>query len=225
MTINPILKIIRAKKIGVLINDARTKSGKSMEECAEAMGITPEELTAIEYGERPPSLPEVEILAYYLEVPMQHFWGSEVLNPDGGEKPYDAGELKQLRQGVIGGLIRKARVEAEMSVEELGEKAGIAADVLESYEQGEAATPLPDLETLAKILDTPMDFYEDQTSPVGNWFTEQKNMREFIELPREIQEFIGKPINRPYLELAIRLSEIKVEKLRALAEGLLEITL
>lgn len=225
MTINPILKIIRAKKLGVLINDARTKSGKSVEECAEAMGISAEELTAIEFGERPPSLPEVEILAYYIEVPIQHFWGSEVLSADGGEKSYDAEEIKQLRQSVIGGLISKARLEAGMSVEELGEKAGIAADVLESYEQGVAATPLPELESLAKILDTPMEFYEDQTSPVGSWFTEQKNTREFIELPKEIQEFIGKPVNRPYLELAIRLSEMKVEKLRSLAEGLLEITL
>ncbi len=39
MTINPIMKIIRAKKLGVLIRDARLKTGKSLEECAQAMGI------------------------------------------------------------------------------------------------------------------------------------------------------------------------------------------
>ena len=41
----------------------------------------------------------------------------------------------------------------------------------------------------------------------------------------ELQGFVCKPINRPYLELAVRLSEMSVEKLRGVAEGLLEITL
>jgi hypothetical protein len=60
---------------------------------------------------------------------------------------------------------------------------------------------------------------------VGSWFASQKYVREFQNLPPEMQEFISKPINRPYLDLAVRLSELKVEKLRALGEGLLEITL
>jgi len=37
--------------------------------------------------------------------------------------------------------------------------------------------------------------------------------------------FVLKPINLPYLELAKRLSEMSVDKLRDVAEGLLEITL
>jgi hypothetical protein len=44
-------------------------------------------------------------------------------------------------------------------------------------------------------------------------------------MPSELQSFVVKPINQPYLELAQRLSEMSVEKLRAVAEGLLEITL
>jgi transcriptional regulator with XRE-family HTH domain len=67
MTINPILNIIRAKKMGILFRDARIKSGKSIEDCSQAMGISADELVAIEFGERPPTLPELEIFAYYLE--------------------------------------------------------------------------------------------------------------------------------------------------------------
>jgi len=47
---------------------------------------------------------------------------------------------------------------------------------------------------------------------------------DFQNLPPEIQSFIVKPTNRPYLDLAIKLSEMSVEKLRSIAEGLLEIT-
>jgi hypothetical protein len=44
-------------------------------------------------------------------------------------------------------------------------------------------------------------------------------------MPVDLQTFVSKPINRPYLELAQRLSEMSVDKLRSVAEGLLEITL
>ena len=49
-------------------------------------------------------------------------------------------------------------------------------------------------------------------------------MQKFLELPPEIQLFASKPVNLPYLELAMRLSELNAEKLRAVAEVLLEIT-
>jgi transcriptional regulator with XRE-family HTH domain len=225
MTINPILKIIRAKKLGILIRDARVKTGRSLDECATAMDISVEELTAIEFGERPPTLPELEILAYYLEVPLDHFWGNEVLKTDETEKNINIGEIKQLRQNEIGALIRKARIEAVLSEEELADIAGISVTNLQAYEQGDVPIAIPELETIIQILNNSMKNFEDQDSPVGGWFIEQRNTHEFLNLPKELQEFIGRPVNRPYLELAIKLSELKVERLRALAEGLLEITL
>jgi transcriptional regulator with XRE-family HTH domain len=225
MTINPILKIIRAKKLGLLIRDAREKSGKSIEECAQVMDLSTDELVAIEFGERPATLPELEILAYFLEIPLEHFWGNEILKTDGSVNFVDPGEIKQIRQNAIGALIRKARIEAVLSEEELANQAGISVTNLQAYEQGEVPIALPELEILIQILNNSMKNFEDQATPVGNWFMEQRNMREFLNLPKELQEFIGKQVNRPYLELAIKLSELKVERLRALAEGLLEITL
>ena len=50
-------------------------------------------------------------------------------------------------------------------------------------------------------------------------------MTNFDGLSPELQDFISKPINRPYLEIAQRLGDMSVEKLRTVAEGLLEITL
>jgi len=225
MTINPIRKIIRAKKLGLLIRDVRVKSGRNLEDCAQAMGVSTDELLSMESGERPPTLPELEILAYYLEVPLEHFWSNEVLKIDANDKSFDADEIKRLRQNMIGALIRKARIEAVVSVDELAQKAGISPEILQSYEQGEIPVPLPELEILAQVLNNSITQFEDQESPVGSWFVEQRNMHEFLELPMELQDFIAKPVNRPYVELAVKLSELKVERLRALAEGLLEITL
>jgi len=225
MTINPIRKIIRAKKLGLLIRDVRVKSGRNIDDCAQAMGLSTEELLALESGERPPTLPELEILAFFLEVPLEHFWSNEVLKIDANDKSFDADEIKRLRQNMIGALIRKARIEAVVSVDELAQKAGISPEILQSYEQGEIPVPLPELEILAQVLNNSITQFEDQESPVGSWFVEQRNMHEFLELPVELQNFIAKPVNRPYIDLAVKLSELKVERLRALAEGLLEITL
>jgi transcriptional regulator with XRE-family HTH domain len=225
MTINPILKIIRAKKLGILIRDAREKSDNDNEEVARAMGITPDELKAMELGERAPTLPELEMLAFYLDVPLEHFWENEVLKQSDNELGFNPDEIGASRQKEIGELISQGRTQASLSIEELAQQSGISPASLQLYEQGEAPIPLPELEVLAKNLNNPITYFEDQQGPIGSKFTEKRNINEFLELPVDLQEFIGKPINRPYLELAVRLSELKVERLRALAEGLLEITL
>jgi transcriptional regulator with XRE-family HTH domain len=225
MTINPILKIIRAKKLGVLIRDAREKSGKSLEECAKAMGLSSDELSTVEFGERPPTLPELEILAYYLDVPLEHFWDNEVLKPTGSDRVVAPEEIIQSRQKAISDLIHEGRMKAGHSIEELAQQAGIPPESLQSYEKGEVPIPLPELEILAQVLNNSIREFEDHQGAVGNWFAEKRNINEFLGLPQELKEFVSKPINRPYLEMAVRLSELKVERLRALAEGLLEITL
>jgi transcriptional regulator with XRE-family HTH domain len=225
MTVNPIIKIIRAKMLGVLIRDARLKSGKEVEECAQAMGISADELLAMEFGERPPTLPELELFAYDLGIPLEHFLGRDILSQNGGEKSIDPAQVSHIRQGMIGELIQRGRSEAHLSIEEMAEKAGIGSEDLRAYEQGERPVPLPELEILAQAMNNSLDYFEDEQGPIGSWFSEEKLVHEFHNLPAELKEFISKPINRPYLEIAVRLSELKVEKLRALGEGLLDITL
>jgi transcriptional regulator with XRE-family HTH domain len=225
MTPNPILKTIRTKKLGVLIRDARLANGKSLEECALTIGVTPDRFEMFEYGMEPPSLPELELLAYTLKVPLEHFWGNELLKKNGKTAPLDAAQVKVLRQKMIGALVRKARIEAGLSVIEAAAEANLSEAQLQAYELGEQAIPIPDLEILSQVLNKTVFEFQDRHSPVGHWFAEQKTAQEFNDLPVELQGFVCKPINRPYLELAVRLSEMSVEKLRGVAEGLLEITL
>jgi len=54
---------------------------------------------------------------------------------------------------------------------------------------------------------------------------DQKGIQQFLELPHELQDFVCQPVNRPYLELALKLSSMPTDKLRSVAEGLLDITL
>ena len=69
---------IRTKKLGVLIRDARLAARRSAQECAEAIDIRKGLFRAYEDGLRAPSLPELEALVYYLDLPIDHFWGKSV---------------------------------------------------------------------------------------------------------------------------------------------------
>lgn len=216
---------IRAKKLGVLIRDARIVAGRSVSDCAAAMGVGVEVYEAFEMGDQAPSLPELEFLAYTLDIPLEHFWGEETLSARLEKNRVDVQKLALVRQRVIGVLLRKARLEAQKTLEDVAQAAGIPVEDLESFEYGELPVPLPVLEQLVGILDRDLREFQDRKGPVGVWFIQQRALQDFKELPPELQEFASRPINRPYLELAQRLSEMSVDKLRGIAEGLLEITL
>ncbi len=226
MPINPISLSLRSKKLGVLIQDARLANRKSAAECAGSIGVSETRFEAFELGEDTPSLPELEILAYYLQVPLDHFWGQNSLSESGvSGKPLEAGRLVDLRQRMIGALLQQARQKAGLSLETAAEKSGFPASELETYEFGDQPVTLPVLEALTEIYKCSVRDFQDQKGPVGVWASQQRALQDFKELPPELQSFVCKPVNRPYLELAQRLSEMSVDKLRSVAEGLLDITL
>jgi transcriptional regulator with XRE-family HTH domain len=216
---------IRKKKLGLLIFDARQAMRRSAAECAQAIGIDAELFQEFEQGTKSPTLPQLELLALYLNVPLEHFWGRESLSeartPDG---LHDKERLALLRNRLIGTSLRLARNNVNFSYREVTEKTGISEDQMKRYESGEASIPLPELELLASSLDIPIEEFYDKRGPIGRWRSQQGSYQKFLDLPPEIQQFVAKPVNRPYLELAMRLSELSAERLRAVAEVLLEIT-
>jgi len=217
---------LRAKKLGVLIRDARLAARRSPEECARAIGVTRGVLRAYEEGYRAPSLPELETLAYFLKLPMEHFWGRSAVSDEVPQvEPLDLPQLVQLRQRIIGALLRQERNNASLSISVVAQETGIPASRIKAYELGERAIPLPELEALVTALASRIETFFDQSGPVGKWMAEQRSMKQFMDLPPELQAFVSQPVNRPYLELAVKLSSMSSEKLRSVAEGLLDITL
>jgi transcriptional regulator with XRE-family HTH domain len=226
MFTNPTAKILRAKKLGVLIRDARIFACRSLSECAETLGMSQPAYEAYELGEQSPSLPELELLSYFFGVPLEHFYSNQLLERNHRFKEnFDLEVLIGLRQRMIGALIRKARKEADLSLESLAETSGIAPAMLEAYELGERPVPVPELDAIAFALGSTVKDFQDQHGPVGMWFAQEDALKGFQNLSPEMQAFVSKQVNRPYLELAQRLSDLSVEKLRSVAEILLEITL
>lgn len=216
---------IRSKTLGALIQDARLAARMSVRECAEAINISDGNFRSYEKGTKSPSLPELEVLAYFLDIPVTHFWGTETLSDNApATAPLDLSRLVGLRQRMIGALLRKERTTASLSLKSLSQESGVSTRRIKAYEMGEAPIPLPELEVLLTALGGRIETFLDKSGPVGQWIIQQKAIEEFLELPLELQEFVCLPVNRPYLELALTLSDLSSAKLRSVAEGILDIT-
>ncbi|HET7144466.1 MAG TPA: helix-turn-helix transcriptional regulator [Anaerolineales bacterium] len=217
---------IREKKLGLLIRDARMAERRSIKECADAIGIKPGLFRAYEEGRRAPSLPELETLVYYLKLSISHFWGKEIKSDlTSPAELLDTSRLIALRQRMIGALLRQERNNVNMSIRHIANETGISPARLKAYELGERPIPVPEFESILTVMGSRIETFFDRSGPVGQWMTSQQGLQKFIELPEEMQNFVCQAVNRPYLELAMKLSDMSREKLRSVAEGLLDITL
>lgn len=216
---------IRTKKLGVLIRDARLAARRSVQECAEAIGVRKSIFRSYEEGVRSPSLPELEALVFFLDISLDHFWGREIKSavPSPHQK-IDLQRLLPLRQRKIGALLRQERLNASISIRNLATKTGIASSRIKAYELGERAIPLPELELLVTTLGGRIESFFDRVGPIGQWMLSGEAVQNFLEMPAQLREFVALPVNRPYLELAMKLSNMSRDKLRSVAEDLLDIT-
>lgn len=219
-------KTLRAKKLGILLRDARLSAGKTMKECGEAIGVSGSTISSYEKGKSSPSLPELEMLSFYLKIPIEHFWKDTLISSD--EPVYDELEIEHsqaIRQRQVGKLLEKARIDLEKTYEDITEQTHITYGRMKRFESGSSPIPLPELELLCQVLELSIsDLFEFETE-VGKWITAQSGLAEFLTLPTDLQNFITKPVNRPYLEVANRLSSLSADQLREIAESILEITI
>jgi len=224
--VNPNIAKLRSKKIGVLLMDARLYRGKGIQECANVIGVSDDMYQAYEFGVASPSLPELESLAFYLRIPIDHFWKNEIVSSRSSfSQRLDFDKLIKLRQKMIGSLIQQARTNSNITLERMAELVGVSTQDMENYESGETSLPLPELESISQILNRPVSDFQDTETELSKAPDVIQMTQQLQEMPSDLRTFVLKPINRPYLELAQRLSEMSVDKLRAVAEGLLEITL
>lgn len=216
---------IRTKKLGVLIRDARLAVRRSVQECAEAIGVRTGIFRAYEEGTKSPSLPELESLVFYLDLPLDHFWSREIKSTNTApHQKLDLPKLHAIRQRKVGALLRQERMNASISIRSLAQSTGIASSRIKAYELGERAIPLPELEVLVATLGGRIESFFDSSGPIGQWMLSEETVKQFLEMPVEVRQFVSAPVNRPYLELAMKLSSMSRDKLRSVAEDLLDIT-
>jgi transcriptional regulator with XRE-family HTH domain len=215
---------IRRKIIAVLLQGARLKSGKSKKDCAAALGVTAGAYAAYEDGRRDLSLPELELLANYLNVPIGGFFdNTDRLVEE--EPPVPREQVVELRQRIVGALLRKARVDKNVSQKDLAEHIGISPRRMTEYEFGQKPIPVSHLQEMADALDVPMSYFVDEgIGTIGEHELVRSQFDKFSDLPEDVRRFIVNPTNISYLRVAQRLSDMTTQQLRNIAAAILDIT-
>lgn len=217
--------ILRRKILGVKIRHARIRAGLNLKDVGQALGLSADLVSDIEFGRRDVSLPQLEVMALIFSVPLIYFWSDDPIEEPNLNFPTQ--EAMSLRNRIIGALLRQARTEAGRSQEELANLLGIPASRISSYEFGKMEIPLPELEQMADHLNVSLDYFIDQgiaANNSGGRETTLDEINQFSQLPEELRDFVSNPANILYINIAMKLSELSADTLRALAEGLLEVT-
>ena len=216
--------IERRQLVATLLQAARLKAGRSKQECAQAVGVTAGVYNAYEEGRRDITLPELELFAHFLKLPVHQFFDrTDRLTAE--EPPIPSDKIIALRQRIIGVLLRQARTEKDRSVKDLAERLGVSTRVISDYELGRKVIPVIHLQEIADMLGVSMSYFVDEgVGPVGEQELRRSQFERFGDLPDDLRKFVVNPTNISYLRVAQRLSDLTSQQLRDLAASILDIT-
>ena len=210
--------VLERKIIGVLMRAAREKSHRSVKQVAQRLGVSAGRMRQYEAGAREISLPELEMLALYLQIPLSYF-----LNPDSNvaeemPAPPQPEKIKSLRV-LIGTRLKQARLAAGKSREESASAARIKPSSLARYERGLGDMPITELERLAAFLGVNLFYFLQDDRP--DEASEILDLEKLARLPRDVRAFALNPDNLPYLRMAQKFRDLPHDKLKELGEILL----
>ncbi|QPC81597.1 helix-turn-helix transcriptional regulator [Phototrophicus methaneseepsis] len=216
---------LRGKVLGVLIRDARLDSARTIEDCARLLNTAPAMIESWEYGEEVPSLPQLELLAYYLDVPVSHFWSQNALENDRAKTATKQPAYLALRDRMIGAQLHQARMDYGLSLEAVSESSQLDAELIDQYEQGEVSIPMTHLQILANAVNKNVNYFLESVGYVGELLQAREDWQAFMALDEDTRAFVANPRNLAFIKIAMMFRDMPTEQLRKVAEGLLDITM
>lgn len=214
---------LRGKMLGVLIRDARLGAARTTGDCAHLLTVTEETIEAWEYGDTVPSLPQLEMLAYYLNVPVSHFWGQSTLQQ--AAHPQKPSDYLLIRDRILGAMLRQSREEAGLSLDQISAQSQISVEQLEAYELGQQPIPMNELTVLAGLMSRNVSYFQESSSYIGELLHTREDCQKFAELDDDVRDFVANPVNLGFIRIAMMFSKMPAAELRRIAEGMLEITM
>ncbi len=216
---------LRAKMLGVLLRDARLSAARTPEDCARLLRISATQIENWELGEEAPTLPQLELLAYYLDAPLSHFWGMETLKISRAGQEHLQPEYVTLRNRMVGALLRQARENSGLSQDDLAAQAGLDAAKISYYELGEAAPPMHELAVLASCVNQNLSYFLESDSQIGELLAMREAWKHFASLPDDVRVFAADPTNIGFIHIAVMLSKMPTDQLREVGASILDITM
>ncbi len=210
--------VLQRKIIGVLIRAAREKARRTPAQLAQCLGVTAARVRQYENGARDLSLPELELIALYLQTPLSFFIsGESTIEEEVPQAPKP--DQMRARRVTLGAKLKQARQAAGKSKEECAHAIGRKPGTLGRYERGVGEIALPELDTLARFLGVNLFYFVENTDDASA--TSLLDLEKLARMPREVRALVLDPGNLPYLRLALKFRDIPAERLNELGEIML----
>jgi transcriptional regulator with XRE-family HTH domain len=211
----------RRRAVGSTIRGAREQAGRKPRDLAAQIGITTPALLAIESGERDATLPQLEAIAYLLNVPVQALLQASGARLERGAAPIESLEtIIRLRGYIVGARLKAARMALGESAHETMAATGIGAREIEQFEIGARQPGLGELERLTRHFGLGVeDLLDLGVGPLGETQLRQRQQAAFDALPEELRTLISSPNGAHQLELARRISALSPDQLRELSRA------
>lgn len=217
---------LRARMLGVLIRDARVKASRNEADCAYVVGVDESTFVNWEFGDESPTLPQLEVLANFLNIPISHFWSQKTLLNDSANGLTQTEQTYfEIRDRMIGLMLRQARENANLSMSQLAEESGVSQESIAQYELGELPIPMHHLNALANEVNKNISYFLDFTGQVGGLLAIQEQWKHFSQLPEDVRSFAANPVNIGFIEIAVMLSKMPTDKLRSVGASIVDITM
>ena len=205
---------------------ARETAARSIHDCARLIGIGSGRYAAYEAGSRQPSMPELEQLALFLQVPLDAFFDESEIAPL-VPTPIEVGEVMALRARIIGARLRKARLDSGQQLAMTALALGMRARDLERFELAEKALPVGRLELAAHhfglqrkdLLDVEQAGSAEATAgapPTGS----RQQYAQFVKLPADVREALMLPDALVFIRAGLRLRGLRTKDLRRAGKAL-----
>ena len=210
--------ILQRKINGVLIRAAREKARRTIKEVALRLGITPARVQQYERGIREISLPELEQLALFLQMPTSFFVNPESPVENAAPQPPNPAQTR-VRRAALGIKLKQARLAAGKTKEECALAIARKAGTIARYERGASEIPITELEQLAQFLNVNLFYFiEDPSNAEAGGLMD---LEKIARLSKEVRAFVLDPDNLPYMRMAMKFRDLPTDRLKELGEILL----
>jgi transcriptional regulator with XRE-family HTH domain len=216
--VQPNAVVLQRKINGVLIRAAREKARRTIKEVALRLGITPARVQQYERGMREMSLPELERLALFLQMPISFFVNGDSTVESAAPQPPNPAQTRA-RRAALGVKLKQARLAAGKSKEECALAIDRKVATIARYERGASEIPITELEHLAQFLNVNLFYFiEDPSSDEAGGLMD---LEKIARLSTEVRAFVLDPENLPYMRMAMKFRDLPTDRLKELGEILL----
>jgi transcriptional regulator with XRE-family HTH domain len=208
----------RRRVICELVRIAHESSGRRTKDLAEFLGISSAAMNAIESGEKEPTLPQLEAIAFFLRTPVHTLLGIAA-PPRHTAPPANLNEILRLRGYIIGARLKQARLKQCESLAQCANAISVTPATVQMWEIGRRQPGIIELETLLTHFSLSWDDMLDLgIGPLGELQILQIQQTRFEALPADVRAFVCDPGSQAVLQLAMRLRSLSAEELRTIAD-------